>query len=79
MILKNFNQDMGSNFVPVGMESMAFALAAIDTMTNMIAGFRIMMDQPFWRGDRILLESGEKGEIFDIRLRGLRFLFLKIY
>ncbi len=73
-ILKHLNQDISSILVSLGIGSLAFALAAKDTMANMIAGFMIMTDRPFRLGDRILLESGEKGDVFDIGLRTTKIL-----
>ena len=74
MILKHFHQDISSILVSLGIGSLAFALAAKDTLANMIAGFMIMTDRPFRMGDRILLESGEKGDVYDIGLRTTKIL-----
>jgi small-conductance mechanosensitive channel len=68
-ILHHFNQDINSILVSLGVGSLAVALAAKDTIANMIAGFTIMTDRPFRIGDRILLDSGEKGDVFDIGIR----------
>ncbi|MBN1782395.1 mechanosensitive ion channel family protein [bacterium] len=73
-ILRHFQQDISSILVSLGIGSLAIALAAKDTMANMIAGFMIMTDRPFRLGDRILLESGEKGDVFDIGLRTTKIL-----
>ena len=73
-ILHQFNQNVSSIVVSLGVGSLAVALAAKDTMANMIAGFMIMTDRPFRLGDRILLESGEKGDVYDIGLRSTKIL-----
>ena len=73
-ILKHFKQDISSIIVTLGVGTMAVALAAKDTIANMIAGFTIMTDRPFRIGDRILLESGEKGDVYDIGLRSTKIL-----
>ncbi len=73
-ILKYFKQDISSIIVSLGVGSLAVALAAKDTLANMIAGFMIMTDRPFRKGDRILLESGEKGDVYDIGLRSTKIL-----
>ena len=73
-ILHHFKQDVSSVIVSLGVGSLAVALAAKDTLANMIAGFMIMTDRPFRLGDRILLESGEKGDVYDIGLRSTRIL-----
>lgn len=73
-ILHYFKQNISSVLVSLGVGSLAVALAAKDTLANMIAGFMIMTDRPFRLGDRILLESGEKGDVFDIGLRTTKIL-----
>jgi small-conductance mechanosensitive channel len=73
-ILNHFNQNVSSIIVSLGVGSLAVALAAKDTLANMIAGFMIMTDRPFRIGDRILLESGEKGDVHDIGLRSTKIL-----
>ncbi len=73
-ILKHLKQDISSIIVSLGVGSLAVALAAKDTLANMIAGFMIMTDRPFRVGDRILLESGEKGDVYDIGLRSTKIL-----
>ena len=73
-ILKYFKQDISSIIVSLGVGSLAVALAAKDTLANMISGFMIMTDRPFRKGDRILLESGETGDVYDIGLRSTKIL-----
>jgi small-conductance mechanosensitive channel len=73
-ILRHFKQDISSLLVSLGVGSLAMALAAKDTLANMIAGFMIMTDRPFRLGDRIMLESGEKGDVYDIGLRTTKIL-----
>jgi len=75
-ILNHFHQNVSSIIVSLGVGSLAVALAAKDTLANMIAGFMIMTDRPFRLGDRILLESGEKGDVYDIGLRTTKILTL---
>lgn len=68
-VMKHFNQDVQSLVVSLGVGSLAIALAAQETLSNMIAGFVIMTDRPFRVGDRIQLSSGEKGDVYEIGLR----------
>jgi small-conductance mechanosensitive channel len=74
IVLKHFNQDVQSLVVSLGVGSLAIALAAQETLANMIAGFVIMTDRPFRVGDRIQLSSGEQGDVYEIGLRSTRVL-----
>jgi len=72
--LGHFGVDVSSLLVFLGGGSVAIALAAQDTLSNMIAGFVIMIDRPFRLGDRIKLPSGEIGEVYEIGLRSSKIL-----
>lgn len=67
--LGHFGVDVSSLLVFLGGGSVAIALAAQDILSNMIAGFVIMIDRPFRVGDRIKLPSGEIGDVHEIGLR----------
>ncbi len=72
--LGHFGVDVSSLLVFLGGGSVAIALAAQDTLANMIAGFVIMLDRPFRIGDRIKLPSGEIGDVYEIGLRSTKIL-----
>jgi MscS family membrane protein len=72
--LGHFGVDVSSLLVFLGGGSVAIALAAQETLSNMIAGFIIMIDRPFRLGDRIKLPSGEIGEVYEIGLRSSKIL-----
>ena len=72
--LGHFGVDVSSLLVFLGGGSVAIALAAQETLANMIAGFVIMLDRPFRLGDRIKLPSGEIGDVFEIGLRSTKML-----
>jgi len=57
----------------LGVASLAIALAAQDTISNVIAGFLIMIDRPFKVGDEIKLPSGEKVNVLHIGHRRSKF------
>jgi len=71
-LLKHFNQDVSSIIVSLGVGSLAIALAAKDTLANMISGFLIVTDRPFRINDRIMLENGVIGDVHDIGLRSTK-------
>jgi len=73
-ILTHFNVDVKGLVATLGVGSLAIALAAQDTLSNMIAGFVIMVDRPFRVGDRIKTTSGVLGEVFEIGLRSMKLL-----
>lgn len=72
IVLDHFGVNIGSLLVSLGVGSLAFALAAQETIANMIAGFVILIDQPFRVGDRIKLPTGEEGDVMQIGLRSTR-------
>ncbi|MBI4810798.1 MAG: mechanosensitive ion channel family protein [Ignavibacteriales bacterium] len=74
IVLDHFGVNIGSLLVSLGVGSLAVALAAQETVANMIAGFVILIDQPFRVGDRIKLPSGEEGDVTQIGLRSTRIL-----
>ena len=74
MVLGHFGVDVSSLLVFLGGSSVAVALAAQETLQNMISGFVIMLDRPFRVGDRIKLPSGEIGDVSEIGLRSTKVL-----
>jgi len=72
-MMSHFSIDVKGLLAVLGVGSLAIALAAKDTIANMISGFIIMVDRPFRVGDRVILDSGEKCDVFQIGLRSTRF------
>ncbi len=71
MILKHFNYDVMSLVTALGVGSLAVGLAAQSTISNMIAGFILIIDRNLKPGDRINL-SGSVGDVEEIGLRSTR-------
>ena len=72
IVLARFGYSVTSLVAALGAGSLAIALAAKDTLGNMISGFIIMTDRPFLPGDRIQLASKEEGEVLEIGLRSTK-------
>jgi MscS family membrane protein len=68
-VLQHFGVNVASLVVSLGVGSLAVGLAAQDTLSNMFAGFTLMIDRPFRVGDRIQLASGETGDVDAIGMR----------
>ncbi len=73
-VLDHFAVDVKGLIAVLGVGSLAIALAAQDTIANMIGGFILMIDRPFRRGDRVQLASGETVDVYDIGLRSSKFM-----
>jgi MscS family membrane protein len=74
VVFDHFGIQVSSLLVALGAGSLAFALAAQETLANMIGGFIIFIDRPFRTGDRIELENGTRGDVQDIGLRSTMIL-----
>jgi MscS family membrane protein len=56
----------------LGIGGLALGLALQDSLKNIFGGISLVIDQTFEVGDKIKLESGEVGTVYDISLRSTR-------
>jgi MscS family membrane protein len=72
-ILGRYGIEVSALVTTLGIGSLAVALAAQETLGDMITGFTIMVDQPFRVGDRVDLQDiNTWGDVVDIGLRSTR-------
>ncbi|MCM8769238.1 MAG: mechanosensitive ion channel family protein [Candidatus Omnitrophica bacterium] len=74
IILSYFKVNISGFLATAGVASLAVALAAQETLANVIAGLMLVLDKPFRVGDWIQLASGEMGIVQEIGLRTTRIL-----
>jgi len=74
IILPFYGVNINALIAALGVTSLAIALAAQDTIANVIAGFLIMVDAPFRDGDTIKIPSGETVKVLEIGVRRSTFL-----
>ncbi len=73
MLLSLYNINVNALIAALGVGGLAISLAAQDTLSNVISGIMIMLDQPFRVGDRIEISRlGTWGDVVDIGLRSTR-------
>lgn len=75
LLLDRFGIEADALITTLGVGSLAIALAAQATLSDIIAGFMIMIDRPFGIGDRIeLLDINTWGDVTEVGLRSTRIL-----
>jgi small-conductance mechanosensitive channel len=73
VLLSYFGVNVTALTAALGLGGLALSLAAQDTIADAIAGFIILVDQPFRIGDRIEIQDvGTWGDVVDIGLRTTR-------
>ena len=77
IILEHFDVDIKGMIPVLGVGSLAVALAAQETIANMIGGFVIMTDRPFRVGDWLSLEDGTTCQVYQIGVRSTKFKTLE--
>jgi MscS family membrane protein len=78
VLLWNTSDYLGMSFTAVfasaGIVGLGVALAARETLANFFGGISIFLDRPFKSGDYIVLDSGERGRVFEVGLRSTRII-----
>jgi MscS family membrane protein len=73
ILLSHFGVDVVVLAAALGIGGLALSLAAKDTIADAIAGFIVLVDQPYRIGDRIEIKGlGTWGDVVDIGLRTTR-------
>jgi small-conductance mechanosensitive channel len=73
IMLSYFGINVTAFVTVLGLGGLAISLAAQDTIADAIAGFIVLVDQPFRIGDRIEIQGvGTWGDVVDIGLRTTR-------
>lgn len=73
IFLGHFGIEPSALVTTLGIGTLAVALAAQETLSDMISGFMIMIDRPFTVGDRIqILDIDTWGDVSEIGLRSTR-------
>ncbi len=77
IILDHFKVDVKGLIAVLGIGSLAIALAAQETLANMIGGFVIMIDRPFRTGDWIQFEDNRICQVNQIGVRSTKLLTIE--
>lgn len=72
MLLANMGISITPALTALGVGSLAVALALQDTLSNLFAGFHILISRQIKMGDYVKLESGSEGNVLDIGWRSTR-------
>lgn len=71
-ILKIWQIDITPYLAGVGISGIVLGLALQDSLKNIFGGISLLLDKTYQVGDKVQLESGEVGTIYDIGLRSTK-------
>jgi small-conductance mechanosensitive channel len=69
LILQNLGISITPLITAMGIGGLAVALALQDTLSNLFAGFQIIVTRQLRPGDFVMLDSGENGYVTDVKWR----------
>lgn len=69
IVLQNLGIDITALVAGLGIGGLAVALALQDTLSNLFAGFQIILARQVRQGDYVVLDTGEEGYVTDIQWR----------
>ena len=72
LILGVWGVDITPFLAGLGIAGLAISFALQSTLSNIISGISIIMDKVYKVGDKVQLDSGEVGEVYEISLRSTR-------
>ncbi len=70
----SWNIEVTAWLASAGVVGIAVGFAAKDTLANLFAGIFILADAPYKKGDFVVIDTGERGEVQHIGLRSTRLL-----
>lgn len=72
LVLSNLGISIAPLITALGVGSLAVALALQDTLSNIFAGFYILINRQIRPGDYVRLDSGQEGHVMDVGWRTTR-------
>jgi len=69
LVVQNLGYEVSALLTGLGIGGLAVALALQDTLSNLFAGFQIILARQVRQGDYVQLEGGEEGYVTDIQWR----------
>ncbi len=72
IVLNVWEKDVTGIFAGLGIAGIVLGFALKDTLGNIFGGISIILDKTYRIGDRIKVDSGENGIVYDISLRSTK-------